>query len=50
MNAAYLWAQIEGVDTIQDNRMAAFDYYDKGLRTLADGAYWTAVYPCRMWA
>lgn len=36
MNAAYLWAQIEGVDTIQDNRMAAFDYYDKGLRTLAD--------------
>ncbi|MDD3337937.1 MAG: dTDP-4-amino-4,6-dideoxygalactose transaminase [Lachnospiraceae bacterium] len=39
LNAAYLWAQLEQERTIFNDRMASFDYYDKGLRSLADAGY-----------
>lgn len=36
MNAAYLWAQLEAADQINNNRIATWDYYNKNLRPLAD--------------
>jgi len=36
MNAAYLWAQIENIDMIQENRLAAWHRYYDGLSSLRD--------------
>ena len=36
MNAAYLWAQLEHADAINDNRLASWDAYDEALRPLAE--------------
>jgi dTDP-4-amino-4,6-dideoxygalactose transaminase len=35
MNAAYLWAQLEAVDTIQNDRINSFNFYNEHLRPLA---------------
>ena len=34
MNAAYLWAQLEGIDKIFDNRMASWNKYYEALKPL----------------
>lgn len=36
LNAAYLWAQLEEYDSIYNDRMATWNYYDEALRPLAD--------------
>jgi dTDP-4-amino-4,6-dideoxygalactose transaminase len=36
MNAAYLWAQLEEYDTIYNNRMETWNFYNEALRPLAD--------------
>ena len=36
MNAAYLWAQLELADRINENRLATWDRYYEALRPLAD--------------
>ena len=36
MNAAYLWAQLEKADEINENRLAAWALYQTGLKNLAD--------------
>ena len=39
MNAAYLWAQLENIDTIQDRRLNVWKRYREGLTELADKEY-----------
>ena len=39
MNAAYLWAQLEVADTINADRMASWEYYDRELKGLAEKGY-----------
>lgn len=39
INAAYLWAQFENVDSIYNNRMATWNLYHEGLRNLADEGF-----------
>lgn len=36
INAAFLWAQLENLDEIQNKRKALWNRYNEGLRTLAD--------------
>lgn len=36
LNAAYLWAQLEQADEINENRLATWDYYYEHLKPLAD--------------
>lgn len=36
LNAAYLWAQLECADKINDDRLATWDFYYEELRPLAD--------------
>jgi len=36
LNAAYLWAQLEMADAINDDRLASWAIYYKGLKTFAD--------------
>lgn len=36
MNAAYLWAQLEQADAINENRLASWNGYARGLKTLAE--------------
>ena len=36
LNAAYLWAQLEKADEINDNRLASWNYYYEQLKPLAD--------------
>lgn len=36
LNAAYLWAQLEKADEINENRLASWDMYQNGLKKLAD--------------
>lgn len=36
LNAAYLWAQLEKADEINDDRLKTWDTYNKALRPLAD--------------
>lgn len=36
MNAAYLWAQLEKADEINENRLSSWQYYYDGLSGLAD--------------
>lgn len=36
LNAAYLWAQLEKADEINENRLATWDMYQKELEKLAD--------------
>lgn len=39
LNAAYLWAQMEEVDTIQKNRMESYRFYEEALKPLAEKGY-----------
>ena len=39
MNAAYLWAQLEEIDTIQASRKAIWEHYYEGLTVLRDEEY-----------
>lgn len=39
MNAAYLWAQLENIDTIQDRRLNVWNRYREGLTELAEREY-----------
>ena len=39
LNAAYLWAQLEAVKTIQEDRMASFRFYNDKLKPLAQRGY-----------
>lgn len=39
INAAYLWAELEQADKINDNRLATWDYYNKNLKILEDEGY-----------
>ncbi len=39
MNAAYLWAQLEIADQINENRLASWKHYYNGLLTLADNGF-----------
>lgn len=39
MNAAYLWAQLEIADKIQQDRMASYAFYANALKPLADMGY-----------
>ena len=36
MNAAYLWAQLEMADEINENRLATWNYYHESFKDLAD--------------
>lgn len=36
LNAAYLWAQLEQADAINENRLATWHHYQSGLKPLAD--------------
>lgn len=36
MNAAYLWAQLEGIEQIQSSRLAGWNRYYEGLKDLRD--------------
>ncbi|MGN0291450.1 MAG: dTDP-4-amino-4,6-dideoxygalactose transaminase, partial [Lachnospiraceae bacterium] len=36
MNAAYLWAQLEMADAINENRLITWNYYQESLKGLAD--------------
>lgn len=36
LNAAYLWAQLEMADDIQNDRMATWNFYNEALKPLAD--------------
>lgn len=36
MNAAYLWAQLEQADAINENRLASWNSYAEGLKTLEE--------------
>lgn len=36
MNAAYLWAQLEVADAINENRLITWNYYQESLKELAD--------------
>lgn len=36
MNAAYLWAQLEKADEVNDSRLAIWDRYDEAFRPLAE--------------
>ena len=39
MNAAYLWAQLENMDIIQEKRLSVWNRYREGLTELADKEY-----------
>ena len=39
MNAAYLFAQLEHADEINESRRATWEFYHKELRTLAEGGF-----------
>lgn len=39
MNAAYLWAQLEQADVIQQSRMDTYSFYHRELKPLADKGY-----------
>ena len=39
LNAAYLWAQLEAADRIQEDRMATYNFYHRELKDLADREY-----------
>lgn len=39
MNAAFLWAQLEKAEDIQNDRMNSFDFYNSRLKPLADKGY-----------
>lgn len=39
LNAAYLWAQLQVFDEIQDKRMSIWNYYNDTLRPLAEAGY-----------
>lgn len=39
LNAAYLWAQLEQADKIQNNRMESWNFYHEALRPLAEKGY-----------
>lgn len=39
MNAAYLWAQLENMDIIQEKRLSVWNRYKEGLTELADKEY-----------
>ncbi len=39
MNAAYLWAQFECADRINEDRMATYEFYHTALKDLADREY-----------
>ena len=39
LNAAYLWAQLEVADKINDNRMATWNYYNEELQDLQRDGY-----------
>ena len=39
LNVAYLWAQLQQFDQIQEKRMAIWNYYDKALKPLAEAGY-----------
>ena len=39
LNAAYLWAQLEQADKIQNNRMESWNFYHEALRPLAEQGY-----------
>lgn len=46
MNAAYLWAQLENIETIQNNRLESWNRYHDGLNILfEDGKIDTGVIP-----
>ncbi|MEE1273721.1 MAG: dTDP-4-amino-4,6-dideoxygalactose transaminase [Olegusella sp.] len=36
LNAAYLWAQLEHADEINEDRLATWRHYDEGLKSLAE--------------
>jgi len=36
LNAAYLWAQLEKADEINNQRLGAWDLYNEGLKSIAD--------------
>lgn len=39
LNVAYLWAQLQVFDQIQEKRMAIWNYYNETLKPLADAGY-----------
>ncbi len=39
INAAYLWAELEQADKINDNRLATWNYYNENLKILEDEGY-----------
>lgn len=39
INAAYLWAELEQADKINDNRLATWNYYNENLKILEDEDY-----------
>lgn len=39
INAAYLWAELEQADRINDNRLATWNYYNENLKILEDEGY-----------
>ena len=39
LNAAYLWAQLEAADRIQEDRMVTYNFYHRELKDLADREY-----------
>ena len=39
LDVAYLWAQLQQFDQIQEKRMAIWNYYDKALKPLAEAGY-----------
>ena len=39
LNAAYLWAQLEMAEKIQEDRLESWNYYHEELRSLADAGY-----------
>lgn len=39
INAAYLWAELEQADKINDNRLATWNYYNENLKSLEDEGY-----------
>ena len=39
LNAAYLWAQLEKADEINENRLAAWNIYNRSFKLLAENGY-----------
>lgn len=39
INAAYLWAELEQADKINENRLATWNYYNENLKILEDEGY-----------